>query len=761
MLAVYTAAIFVSSTLLFLVQPMFAKMVLPLLGGTPAVWNTCMVFFQTMLLAGYAYAHVTTKLLGVRRQAMLHLLILLIPLIALPIAIPKGWAPPTETNPIPSLLLLLGVAVGLPFFALSTTNPLLQSWFSQTGHPAARDPYFLYAASNLGSMLALIAFPVGIEPFLPVAWQSKGWSIGYCVLIALIAACAWLLWKSPKSEAEPTLTNSYPDGEGESIGVRRRLRWIALAFAPSSLMIGVTTYITTDIASFPLLWIIPLAIYLLSFIIVFAKQPFWPHSLTKLAFPFVMVPLALLMAVSNSISDMQIIGLHLLGLFMVSMLCHGELAKDRPSPRHLTEFYLLMSLGGNLGGIFNALVAPVLFNSVVEYPIVVVVACLLLPKRNEAPSTPDQKKKDVLFPAALLAIVAALVLLTPAQQASGEPTWTEFYLRIFLYGIPALVCFAFSDRPLRFALAVGVILLIRPMKDRVDNPLVHIERSFFGVHKVMEGGSGPYGEFRRLLHGTTMHGMQKLDPTKACELSTYYHPTGPLGQIFGEFHGAVKTPRVALVGLGTGGLSSYREAGQEFDIYEIDPAVQRISDQSKYFTYLSECCAKAGKPGGYKIILGDGRLRLAEAPDHYYGIIVLDAFSSDAVPMHLMTREALALYDKKLAPGGVIAFHVSNRILNLPPVVAAIAKDAGMRPFLCEEGKEDLEPQEKDDQATKDRKTKAIDEGKFASSVVAVVRKPEELGGLIKTEKWVDILSMAKRRPWTDDFSNLLETIRW
>lgn len=788
LLAVYTAAIFISSTLLFLIQPMFAKMVLPLLGGTPAVWNTCMVFFQTMLLAGYLYAHLTTKLLGARRQAVLHLLVLLLPIVSLPIAVQKGWAPPADVNPIPSLLWMLCISVGLPFFALSTTNPLLQNWFSETGHSSSRDPYFLYAASNVGSMLALLLYPAAIEPFLPVAWQAASWSWGYGLLVLSIAGCALALWMSPGPGPVAQTVNAYPDGElGDRVDWKRRLRWIALAFAPSSMMIGATTYIATDVASFPLLWIVPLAIYLFSFIVVFAKRPWWPHSLSVMLFPIIALLLALVMALVTQHTDIRMIAMHLLGLFIASMYCHGELVKDRPSTKHLTEYYLLMSLGGNLGGIFNSLIAPLAFNSVLEYPLAIVAACMLRrPKSNSTESTPAQKRNDILYPLAMLAILSGLVLVLPSPK-SGQVQYAEL-ARMAGFAVATVVCVGFLDRRCRFALAIGAMLMVRPLTERFDGETLLVERSFFGVVRIQTGGPGKYAEFRRMLHGTTMHGMQQKDPANACSLSTYYHPLGPLGSVLTAHGTPARSPRVAIVGLGTGCLGAYRQAGQDFDIYEIDPAVRRIAEDPKYFTYLSDCCAKAGKPGGYRIILGDGRLKLADAPDGHYGVIVLDAFSSDAVPMHLMTREALALYLRKLAPGGVIAFHVSNRVLILPPVVAALAKDAGVRAYLCEDNYDDINPNDGDTPAEKAIKEKALADGRFASEVVVVVRKPADLGDLakqvrklpneeaakdkegdqpdpqtaVKTEaRWQDITDQAKRRPWTDDFSNLLETIRW
>ena len=436
MLVAFALTLFTSATLLFLVQPMIGKMILPLLGGTPEVWNTCMVFFQAVLLAGYAYAHATTRWLGVRKQAGVHLVVLLLPVllfaIAGPLAINKSFIV-GGANPIPGVLLVLLVSVGLPFFVVSTTSPLLQQWFSSTDHPAAGDPYFLSTASNLGSMLALIGYPLLVEPWLRLREQRLTWAVGYGLYILLTGTCAVLLWKSGRAAAEapigetalapasgpaPEITEAKsnkvqatkPRGKGRTkkseksehistkpvpkpepardtpltgaVTLVRRLRWIRLAFVPSSLMMGVTTYITTDVAAIPLLWVLPLGLYLLSFILVFSKLPRWVHQAMIRAMPLMVLLLIFMMLASSEIKIERIsiiILLHLLLLFLVSMVCHGEMVRDRPPTRYLTEFYMLMSVGGVLGGIFNALIAPVIFNSLAEYSLAMVAACMLLP----------------------------------------------------------------------------------------------------------------------------------------------------------------------------------------------------------------------------------------------------------------------------------------------------------------------------------------------------------------------------------------------
>src|SRR5262245_44359022 len=406
---------------MFVVQPMVGKMILPSLGGSPAVWNTCMVFFQAVLLAGYAYAHGTTARLGVRRQAALHLGLLLLPLLALPVAVAADGGPPSDTHPVPWPLALLTLSVGLPFFLVSTSAPLLQKWFAGTGHPAARDPYFLYAASNLGSMLALLGYPILVEPYWPLAEQGVGWAWGYGALVVLTAFCALLLWRAPAAAAADAPADG-PDGPPPGWG--QTLRWLALALVPSSLMLSVTTYVTTDIASIPLLWVAPLAIYLLTFILVFARRPLLPHRLVVAVAPVAVVLLAAVILCRVTEPVWLLLPLHLLGLFVVALVCHGALAQERPPARYLTGFFLWMSLGGVLGGLFNALVAPQVFSGVAEYPLVLVAACLLLPRRDGAADA-AARRRDLALPlaAGLLTAVLAWALAghepSPGQRGGG------------------------------------------------------------------------------------------------------------------------------------------------------------------------------------------------------------------------------------------------------------------------------------------------------------------------------------------------------
>lgn len=731
MLIVFSLSMFVSATLLFLIQPMFTKMVLPLLGGTPAVWNTCMVFYQAALLAGYLYAHAAPKWLGVRRQAAFHLALLLLLVLTLPIGIKQGWTPPSAGNPIPWLLLVLLVSVGLPFFAISTTAPLLQKWFSHTGHPAARDPYFLYGASNLGSMLALVGYPLLVEPYLRLKHQAWAWAGGYVILLALISLCAVMLWRatataSEDQEADPAAAAAEP------LTVGRRVWWVLLAFVPSSLLLGVTTYITTDIAAVPLLWVIPLAIYLLTFVLVFARRPLLSHDLMVLVEPILILPIVILFFLRLKAGGWPVLCLHLLAFFLIAMVCHGELMKSRPGPSRLTEFYLWMSVGGVLGGIFNALVAPVVFNSVIEYPLVIMVACLLRPALAPMGRKPYSRYLDYLLPLILFLALGALTRLVPASTSP-----LKLLVMLAISCLAGVVCFSFRLHPRRFALGVGAILLAGALFIPGQDRTLLSERNFFGVLEVNKDAKG---KCCNLVHGTTVHGSQFLDPARRQEPLVYYHRTGPLGQVYAAFPSINPGREIGILGLGIGSIASYAKPGQHFTYYEIDPAVERVARDERYFTFLADCRGKVN------VILGDARLSLREAPPGHYDMIILDAFSSDAIPIHLVTREALQLYLSKLQERGLMAFNISNRYLDLAPVLGNLARDAGLTCLV----QRDLNLTHRE-----------IEENKRSSDWVVMARQPEDLGKLAADPRWHKLSGQPRRTLWTDDFSNILTVFRW
>jgi spermidine synthase len=638
----FAVTLFVGACLLFLVQPMVSKMMLPHLGGSPNVWNTCMCFFQAMLLLGYAYAHWLTTRFGGLAQAAIHAAVLGAAALFLPFDL-TTQLPPAEGSPVPWLIARLATTVGPPFFAISATAPLLQRWFSRTDHPAAGDPYFLYAASNAGSLLALLAYPLIVEPALPLWQQSRDWSFGLGLLAFGIALC-WIGYRSHMAAA-PAVAEAVPRP-----AVAERLRWVAYAFVPSSLLLAVTAYITTDLASAPLFWVVPLALYLATFIVAFSRRPLLPHRLMLRLQPLLIIPVVIL---SVGLHSVWLLLLHLACFFVIAMVCHGELARSRPNARDLTEFYLWISLGGVLGGLFDALLAPLLFPDIWEYPLMLVAASAIRPAgRAEGKAA---WRGDLLLPALLLSGLLALLLL------GDLPTWLVFAAS----AIAAVVLVKFSERRWRFALGVAACLIFVQLLSSGET--LATTRSFFGVNRVrlMEDGA-----VRALQHGTTVHGVEITRPGGETIPAGYYSREGPFGRFFAAI-AARGVSRVGVLGLGTGGLACYARPGQSWTFHEIDPAVEKLARDGRFFHFLEAC---GNHP---RIVLGDARLTLDEVPDHGYDLIMIDAFSSDSIPLHLMTREALALYQRKLAPGGTILFQISNRYLDLAPVVAALARDAG------------------------------------------------------------------------------------
>lgn len=732
LIGLFTTTSFLGAALLFLVEPMFAKMVLPFWGGTPAVWNTCVLFFQATLLLGYGYVHATRRMRP-SHQAALHGALLVLPLFFLPVsAVATGYHP--EKSPVVTLLGILAVGVGAPFLAVSTTTPILQAWLARTRHPQARDPYFLYSASNMGSMLALIAYPVSVESGFPLEAQGRLWAWGYGAWVVLKISCGLALWRSqglgsenPEGEtrrAEPAAGNG--SAEPAKSPRQRRLAWLALAFVPSSWMLGVTTYLTMDVASVPLLWILPLAIYLLTFIIVFAPRPLLPHSWAVRLFPFVMLLLAISVLTDQ---PSRLLPVHVAVFFAGSMLCHGELARLRPAPTFLTEYYLIVSLGGLLGGVFNALLAPALFPTLIEYPLTILAACLLAPALRVDTDNPRSRWID-------LACLGGLFLLAALILKDFQPVRTKILFATILCFVPLSILFYLANRPRLFTCGIAAILAADLFEPDLSDQTLRTARSFFGCYRVTADAKGHY---HYLAHGTTMHGCQATEAARRCEPLAYYHRTGPLGRVFESFRGQGTKTRIAAIGLGAGAMIAYAEPGQEFTFFEIDPAVQDIAENPKLFTYLSHC-----GNGRYQIVIGDGRIQLAQAPNNSYDMIVLDAFSSGAIAVHLMTREALSLYLSKLADGGILVFHISNNLLDLEPVFGDLARDAGLAALACHDTQ--ISPED-------------LASGKLSSSYAVMARHQADLKGLAESGAWRKI-RRAKSDPWTDDFSSILSAFR-
>jgi hypothetical protein len=779
-LLLYAVTMFTGATLLFVVQPMVGKMILPLLGGTPAVWSTCMVFFQAALLGGYAYAHASTAWLSLRGQMLLHLALLALPLAVLPLAVNPALLRGGESNPILDVLVLLSLAVGLPFLVVSATAPLIQKWFTHTGHPAARDPYFLYAASNLGSMLALLGYPTLIEPRLHLrgeGWltQTRLWSLGYLALATLIALCMLILWRSGPAELLAGLPAELPaeliDEPDQSAMAARPpepppswgqyLRWTALAFVPSSLMIGATTYVTTDIAAVPLLWVMPLAIYLLSFILAFGRWPAVLHRLVVVATVPVILTVFFLI-VSGFRQRIWITVLwHFLLLFLVALACHGELALTRPSARHLTQFYLLISVGGVLGGLFNALVAPMVFSSLLEYPLVMALACLLVVRGR-----PRSWSSRAIATGLVLALTVCLMTLILYSDLVTVRLDTTFFTHLFRipsaivaewitplelkinkvlgYGVPLVALFFLRRRPLALAVGLIAVLLVGDFVDARNGNQILQTRSFFGVLRVTRDND--LSGYTELWHGTTLHGRESLDPKRRLEPIAYYHRGSPIALVMDELQRRSTVVHVAVIGLGTGTMAAFARPGDVITFYEIDPKVRDIATNRFYFGYVPEAISRGAV---VRIEMGDARIRMDEVrkerPGERYDLIVVDAFSSDAIPVHLLTREALRLYFEMLNIRGLLVLHLSNRYLSLEPVVANLAEDGRLDGRLL---RHDLNP---------------LGEGATSSTWAVLARTPGAFGNLTQDPGWTAAKLETSPRVgvWTDDFHNLLRVFDW
>jgi len=729
LLPVYTITLFVSAFLVFLVQPMLGKMILPLYGGTPAVWNTCLCFFQGTLLLGYLYAHYSIRWLGGRRQALLHIPLMIMVFLVLPFFFSPDVPPAPEMNPVLVLLVDLAVVVGLPFFVVASSSPLLQRWFSQTSHPDGADPYFLYAASNAGSILALLAYPFLAEPLWTLWQQAYLWTGGYAVLVLLTALCALLLWRYPINAGPQNLAALSPPAEtdGPTPAARERLIWWFTAFVPSSLMLGVTAHITTNVAAVPLLWVLPLVLYLLTFVLVFARRRLFPAELIGRVVPLAALVIGVFIFMRIRGTDWLMIPLHLLLFFILALLCHAELARRRPAARYLTDFYLWMSLGGVSGGIFNAVIAPLLFPRLLEYPLAIVLACLLLPNLSAA-NRPRARRLDWLAPLGLAALTAALFAVIHLLDWRGESS--GFAL---LFAPLALLGWLARRRPLRFGLSLAVVLAaVGYFVEISEGQVLYASRNFFGLKRIVQDEAAG---IRRLAHGTTLHGAEYMDPAARRIPLAYYHPSGPVGDVFRSLTAENFHPPVGAVGLGVGSVAAYMAPDQAVVFYEIDPEVIRIARDTRYFHFLADC------RGQVAVIQGDGRLALAGAPDHHYGLLVMDAFSSDAIPVHLLTREALRQYRRKMRPDGLLAFHVSNRYVDLARLLANLAAEEGL---LCLSRID----------------TDSTPAGKEESHWVVLGRASAVTRRLRQEMFWRELPPQPRVPVWTDHYSNILSIIK-
>ena len=711
----FTATIFTSALLLFFVQPLFTRMVLPQIGGAPAVWTTAMLFFQTVLIGGYLYAHLMTRHVPVLAQVGVHTALLLLALLFLPLAVPQGWQYDPARPVVTQTLWLYMLGVGLPFAVLSANAPLIQSWYRKSGGPSADDPYFLYAASNLGSLVALLAFPLVAEPLFGVKAISGGWSIGFMALGPLLLLSGLAARKGAKTEH----TASATAGAETAPGLRRLAYWAFLAFIPSSLMLCVTSKISTDLGSFPLVWVIPLALYLLTFVLVFStRSPLGADRLRRV------LPLALAVLVFFSLrptATLSWIALFLLAFFVASLLAHRMLFDARPDARHLTVFYLTMSVGGALGGLFNSFIAPLVFDRLLEYPITVALVAFLMVRRPG-----ERAPRDIALGLALSVPVLLPLLLTfPALDQIGPVNRALLTVAILL-----AILAVFRARPVVPATATAALVAIWALFGTAN--VLMIDRSFFGVHQISVKAG-----VREYRNGTTVHGAQLVSETTGRPTPlTYYHPRGLMAELVNDTR---KTPArtIGIIGLGTGALSCYAKPGQDWHYYEIDPMVVDIATNPQYFSFMSTCAPDA------KIHVGDARIVLQEQTDLKYDILVIDAYSSDAIPVHLATAEAIRLYLDRLNEGGILVFHVSNRFYDLTQPLAVAAKELGLVGRYRYQKTDELEG------AT----------GAYPSKVVTLARTVEDLGVSATDPAWGP-LPEPTIKLWTDDYANLLAALR-
>jgi spermidine synthase len=725
----FAFTLFVSATLMFVLQPMFGKVLLPLLGGAASVWNTCMVFYQSILFLGYLYAHYLANHFSQSRQLLIHGLLLLLTLSFLPIGMPENSPPPTESNPTLWLLTMLLMSIGLPFFVLSTTSPLLQKWFSRLGHETSNDPYYLSIASNAGSLIALLSYPFLLEPQIGLTDQQRFWSVGFLVLCAFISCCMIVLRRHNHHDS---MERSTQTASAAVPGLKLKLYWLALAFVPSSLLLGTTNYISIDIASVPLLWVIPLALYLVSFIIVFSKYNDAVHKWMLLLQPWVVAPFLIYLFSTQKLESFSIeLVLHLLVFFISIMVCHGELAKKRPAAKYLTHYYLIMSFGGMLGGIFNSFIAPLVFNGIYEYPLMIIIGLLLNPTNKTKRLSLQEKWWKKVF-------IAYLFFFATILYINYEQFSEELILGLLIITVLANF-FVFHKNMLYLALYSMIIVSCATPNHQHNHQILHQSRNFYGVLSIKKDAditiSAQQVTTHTLYSGSTEHGAQLItNDTFQCTPVSYYNRQGPLGQLFHQYDPINANWQIGIVGLGAGELATYAKETQQWNFFELNPAVIDIATNPAYFTYLSDCVKK------YKIFPGDARLTLEQEANHGYDLLVIDAFTSDSIPTHLLTKEAIDLYFSKLKPYGILAFHISNRHLAVKKVLADHAQNMELIVLLQE-----YRPAKKNPLV-------------YKSDWAVLARNAQALQPLLEAQSaaWKKIEADPNMQTWTDDFTSLV-----
>lgn len=728
--ALFALAIFTSASLVFVVQPMVAKLVLPMLGGSPSVWNTSMVFFQAALLVGYGYAHLLQRVSSLKMQVGAHLGLLLLAALFLPLSVSGVLGEPDPARPSLWLLATLALSIGAPFAVLSATAPLLQAWYARVraGHADGKNPYVLYAASNLGSFLALLAYPVILEPLLSLSAQRSAWTGGYGLFVLMVVALGLVVWR----RRTDTASEPAPLARTPAIPWREKAILVLLAAAPSSLMLGVTTHLSTDVASAPFLWVAPLALYLLTFVIAFQNRPWIPLWLTLMI--QAAIGAACVSMVAFRTGEWSVLfAMHLATFFFCALMCHQMLARRRPPPDRLTEFYLLLSLGGVVGGAFTALVAPMIFNMVWEYPLMLVAVGLARPW-GQGPLS--RFEIGVLLSAMVIAATPPVALEMMRYDAEFRAIFTDtgmIQTAQVILGAAAICAFLLRDRAVLFTAVLAMIMfsglhIARGYDWSLSN------RSFFGVLRVastMDDRMG--GPVHVMMHGTTLHGAQARAPEHACAPTLYYAPTTPIGQAAQRIQARMPGANIGVVGLGSGAMAAYKRAADTLTFFEIDPMVDQVARDPRWFTYISDCAE-----GPIRTVLGDARLTLAKEPAGSYDLLIIDAFSSDAVPTHLLTVEAIQGYLDLVKPDGVVVLHLSNRNLEITLPAAAAARRLGAADL------HQIYVEDPNGPVMAEASTEAL----------AISPTEEGLADFREDARW-RTLADTDVRPWTDDYVNL------
>ncbi|SLN14333.1 hypothetical protein ROA7450_00265 [Roseovarius albus] len=714
--AFYTVTIFLSASLLFFVQPLFTKIVLPQVGGSSAIWTVAMLFFQTILIAGYLYSHLVTRYTAVKTQILIHISIWALALFFLPLAVPAGWQFDPNGAIAWQALLLFGAGVGLPFFALSANAPLIQSWYRRSGGPSASDPYFLYGASNLGSLIALLGFPIVAEPLFGATDIGWGWTVGFVALGGFLTLSGLMARRDLPATNVNSISSSKPT-------FRNRLYWAFLAFIPSSLMLSVTSKFSLDVGSLPLIWVIPLALYLLSFVLTFSNRTLFNGKAFKIVYGFALLALMLpFTGFVNSQFSWTSGVLLFSGFFIVAVFAHRKLYEARPSGEFLTGFYLTMSIGGAFGGLFNSIIAPLVFNGLYEAGVTLILASLLLLDFKNRDETLHRSIVQGLLIGAISSIILMLFATIFPDHAN---------LSFFLALLVCVVAFSLQrQNSFAFCASAGVLLAVGLMLTPNDNLLR--DRSFFGLHQVRE-----VGELRRYSNGNTIHGAQRIsdDTTERPEPLYYYHANGPMAQILTSDRGKA-AQSVGVIGLGVGSLACYQQPGQSWQFYEIDRMVNEIARMPHLFRFMTACAGDAPTH------LGDARIVLAGQEGLQYDILIVDAYSSDAVPIHLTTMEAVQLYMDRLKSDGVLVFHISNRHYDIDIPLARSAAALGLEARIQRyAGNAEIDPADS------------------SSVVVTLSRTAEALGSLESDSRW-EPLPGDGGLIWTDDHANVLSILR-